>query len=99
MKVFLAGATGAIGRRLVPLLLRDGHAVTGSTRSADKARGLERSGVTPAVLDVFDPDALTAAMRAAKPEIVIHQLTDLPHEFDEPRLAASYSKHERSRSA
>jgi nucleoside-diphosphate-sugar epimerase len=98
MKVFLAGAAGAIGRRLVPLLLRDGHAVTGTTRSADKARELERSGVIPAVLDVYDPPALTAAMRIAKPEVVIHQLTDLPHEFDEARIAASYANNSRIRS-
>jgi nucleoside-diphosphate-sugar epimerase len=98
MKVFLAGATGAIGRRLVPLLLRDGHEVTGTTRSAEKARELERSGVIPAVVDVFDPHALTAAMRTAKPEIVIHQLTDLPHEFDEARIAASYANNARIRS-
>jgi nucleoside-diphosphate-sugar epimerase len=98
MKVFLAGATGAIGRRLVPLLLRDRHEVTGTTRSAEKARELERAGVIPAVLDVFDPHALTAAMRAATPEIVIHQLTDLPHEFDEARIAASYASNARIRS-
>jgi nucleoside-diphosphate-sugar epimerase len=98
MKVFLAGATGAIGRRLVPLLLRDGHEVTGTTRSAEKARELERSGVIPAVVDVFDPHALTAAMRTAKPEIVIHQLTDLPHEFDQARVAASYANNARIRS-
>ena len=98
MKVFLAGATGAIGRRLVPLLLRDGHEVTGTTRSADNARELERSGVIPAVLDVFDPHALTAAMRAARPESVIHQLTDLPREFDEARIVASYANNARIRS-
>ena len=98
MKVFLAGATGAIGRRLVPLLLRDGHEVTGTTRSADKAGELERSGVIPAVLDVFDPHALTAAMRAARPETVIHQLTDLPREFDEARIGASYANNARIRS-
>jgi nucleoside-diphosphate-sugar epimerase len=97
MKVFLAGAAGAIGRRLMPLLLRGGHEVTGTTRSADRARELERSGVVPAVLDVFDPRALTAAMRAAKPEIVIHQLTDLPREFDEGRIAASYANNNRIR--
>ena len=54
MKVFLAGASGAIGRRLVPLLLRAGHEVTGTTRSAQTAKELERAGVTPAVLDIFD---------------------------------------------
>jgi nucleoside-diphosphate-sugar epimerase len=98
MKVFLAGAAGAIGRRLVPLLLRHGHEVTGTTRSADKARELERAGVIPAVLDVYDPHAVTGAMRTAKPEVVIHQLTDLPHEFDEARIAASYAKNGRIRS-
>ena len=53
MRVFLAGATGAIGRRLVPLLLRAGHDVIGTTRSAEKARELERAGVAAALLDVF----------------------------------------------
>src|SRR5439155_26435492 len=98
MRVFLAGAAGAIGRRLVPLLLRDGHEVTGTTRSPEKARELERWGVIPAVLDVFDPPAVATAMRAAKPEVVIHQLTDLPREFDEARIAASYAANARIRS-
>src|SRR5258708_20376184 len=98
MRVFLAGATGAIGRRLVPLLLRAGHDVTGTTRSAEKARELERAGVAAALLDVFDAQATRAAMRAAKPEAVIHQLTDLPREFDEARITASYPVHARIRS-
>jgi nucleoside-diphosphate-sugar epimerase len=82
----------------VPLLLRDGHEVTGTTRSADNARELEHSGVIPAVLDVFDPHALPAALRAAGPETVIHQLTDLPREFDEARIVASYANNARIRS-
>jgi nucleoside-diphosphate-sugar epimerase len=98
MRVFLAGAAGAIGRRLVPLLVRAGHAVTGTTRSADTARELERAGVVPVVLDVFDAQAVKAAMRAARPEVVIHQLTDLPREFDEARIVASYAKNARIRS-
>jgi nucleoside-diphosphate-sugar epimerase len=98
MRVFLAGATGAIGRRLVPLLLRAGHDVTGTTRSAEKARELERAGVAAALLDVFDAQATRAAMRAAKPEAVIHQLTDLPREFDEARITASYAGNARIRS-
>jgi nucleoside-diphosphate-sugar epimerase len=97
MRVFLAGASGAIGRRLVPLLLRAGHEVTGTTRSPEAGKALERAGVTPAVLDVFDAQALTAAMRAARPGVVIHQLTDLPHELDEARIAASYSRNARIR--
>src|SRR6266436_6351366 len=68
MRVFLAGATGAIGRRLVPLLLRAGHDVIGTTRSAEKARELERAGVAAALLDVFDAQATRAAMRAADME-------------------------------
>jgi|SRR5262245_10293431 len=98
MKVFLAGATGAIGRRLVPLLLRAGHDVTGATRSAEKARELQRVGAAAVVLDVFDAQATRAAMRAAKPEAVIHQLTDLPREFDERRIAAAYGANARIRS-
>src|SRR5215472_6987760 len=89
MRVFLAGAAGAIGRRLVPLLLRAGHEVTGTTRSAETASELARAGVVPAVLDVFDAPAVTAAVGAAKPAVIIHQLTDLPRQFDEARAAAA----------
>src|SRR5262249_14851255 len=98
MNVFLAGATGAIVRRLVPLLLRAGHDVAGSTRSGEKARELERAGATAVVLDVFDAQATRAAMRAAKPEAVIHQLTDLPREFEETRIAPAYAANARIRS-
>jgi nucleoside-diphosphate-sugar epimerase len=97
MRVFLAGASGAIGRRLVPLLLRAGHEVTGTTRSAATGGELERAGVTPAVLDVFNAPAVADAMRAAQPDIVIHQLTDLPREFDQARIAASYANNARIR--
>src|SRR5260370_11164440 len=91
MRVFLAGAAGAIGRRLVPLLLRAGHEVTGMTRSAATASELARAGVVPAVLDVFDAPALMMAVGAAKPALVIHQLTHLPRQFDDARIAASYA--------
>src|SRR5712671_3947380 len=97
MRIILAGASGAIGRRLVPLLLQAGHAVTGTTRSAETGRELARAGVESAVLDVFDAKAVTGAMRAARPDVVIHQLTDLPREFDEARIAASYSRSARIR--
>jgi uncharacterized protein YbjT (DUF2867 family) len=63
MRVFLAGAAGAIGRRLVPLLVGAGHGVIGTTRSAAKAEELRASGVTPALLDVFDAGALERAPR------------------------------------
>jgi nucleoside-diphosphate-sugar epimerase len=95
MRVFVAGASGVIGRRLVPLLLRAGHQVTGTTRSADRAKALSASGVTPAVVDVYDAAAVADAMRAARPEIVIHQLTDLPQEL--ANLAASSAANARIR--
>jgi len=97
MRVFLAGAAGAIGRRLVPLLLRAGHEVTGTTRSAATATELARAGVVPAVLDVFDAPALMAAVGAAKPAVVIHQLTDLPRQFDPALVVAAYAKNARIR--
>ena len=97
MKVFLAGASGAIGRRLTPLLLAVGHQITGITRSPATARNLEAAGVHAAVVDVFDADALKRAMTDARPEIVIHQLTDLPRVFDEAQLAASYPRNARIR--
>jgi nucleoside-diphosphate-sugar epimerase len=97
MRVFLAGASGAIGRRLVPLLLRAGHEVTGTTRSIETARELEQKGITPAVLDVFDRQAVIDAIRAAQSQIIIHQLTDLPRQFDQARLLASYPKNARVR--
>ena len=67
MKVFLAGASGAIGRRLVPLLVQAGHHVTGMTRSAASAPDFERAGASPAVVDVYDAPAVSAADGAARP--------------------------------
>lgn len=84
-RVFLAGASGAIGRRLCRLLVADGFVVVGTTRKPERTGLLESLGVTPAVVDVFDRDALQAAVRAAQADIVIHQLTDLPLGLD-PRL-------------
>lgn len=98
MKIFLAGASGAIGRRLIPLLREAGHDTIGMTRSADVARELEASGVQAVVVDVYDPEALTHAVAAARPEVVMHQLTDLPRELgDEAQLAAAYPRNARIR--
>ena len=85
MNVFLAGATGAVGRRLSLLLLADRHAVTGTTRSRAKEALLRSGGVMPVVVDVFDSQALRGAVVRAKPEIVIHQLTDLAGLLDPGR--------------
>jgi len=76
--LFLAGASGAIGRRLAPLLIADGWRVVGATRFAEKTDLLRRLGVEPVVLDVYDAEALRAAVAQARPRVVIHQLTDLP---------------------
>src|SRR5580658_10588246 len=82
MKVFLAGAAGAIGRRLVPLLLEAGHDVTGTTRSGEKASELKARGVTAVVIDVYDAAAVRDALMQAQPDAVMHQLTDLPKALD-----------------
>jgi nucleoside-diphosphate-sugar epimerase len=78
MRIFLAGASGAIGQRLAPLLRNAGYHVTGTTRSAAKLDPLREIGVEPVIVDVFDATALTHAVVTARPDIVIHQLTDLP---------------------
>lgn len=97
-RIFLAGAGGAIGKRLVPLLVDAGHAVFGTTRSTTKADALKTAGVEPVVVDVFDAPALSRAMAAARPEIVIHQLTDLPHGLDPSRMAEATIRNARIRS-
>jgi hypothetical protein len=83
MRIFLAGATGVLGRRIVSLLVADAHTVAGLTRSPDKAGYLRSLGAVPVVCDVFDADALTAAVISFAPEAVMHQLTDLPDRLDE----------------
>jgi len=78
MRIFIAGATGVIGIRLVPLLVAGGHVLAGMTRSAHKAEQLRELGAEPVVCDVFDLAALADAVTAFKPDVVVHQLTDLP---------------------
>jgi nucleoside-diphosphate-sugar epimerase len=77
MKVFVAGASGAIGTRLVPQLAAAGHDVTGMTRSPAKADMLEALGARPVVADALDPDAVARAVAEAEPEVIVHQLTAL----------------------
>ena len=89
MRVFLAGASGVIGVRLIPLLVRDGHEVAGMTRSPGKAAALRELGAEPVVCDVFDAGALAQAVTAFGPELVMHQLTDLPDQAGQiPEFAA-----------
>jgi nucleoside-diphosphate-sugar epimerase len=96
-KVFLAGATGAIGKRLVPLLVDAGYEVFGTTRSKSKAAGIEAPGATPIVVDVFDIAALSRAMAVARPEVVIHQLTDLPAGLESSGMAEGIGRTTRIR--
>jgi 2-alkyl-3-oxoalkanoate reductase len=77
MRVFVAGATGALGRRLVPLLVAGGHQVTAMTRRVGRTMELYAAGAEPVVADALDRDAVLAAVTAARPEAVVHQLTDL----------------------
>jgi nucleoside-diphosphate-sugar epimerase len=77
MRIFVAGSTGALGRRLVPLLAADGHEVTAMTRTAGKAAGLRAAGAEPVVGDALDRDAVLRAVCAARPEVVVHQATAL----------------------
>lgn len=96
-RIFLAGASGAIGRRLVPQLLDAGYAVTGMTRQAGKAEELRALGAEPVIVDVFDAGALSQAVLAAKPDIVIHQLTDLPSGLDPARMGEAVVRNARIR--
>jgi nucleoside-diphosphate-sugar epimerase len=81
VRVFLGGASGAVGRPLVPLLVGAGHQVTGMTRSAERAEAIRSSGARSEVVDVFDRDALRRAVGEAAPEVVVHELTSLPERF------------------
>ena len=87
MTVFLAGGTGVIGRRLVPLLVQAGHDVTATTRSESKSGEIRDAGAEALVLDALDRDAVERAVVAARPEIVVHQLTAIPPRIDPLRAA------------
>jgi nucleoside-diphosphate-sugar epimerase len=89
MKVFIAGGTGAIGRPLIAELLAKGHAAVALTRSSEKAQELVEQGVEPAVADVFDADAVKAAVLRARPEVVIEQLTALPRTYTRESMIAA----------
>lgn len=86
MKVFLAGASGAIGRRLLPRLLTAGHEVVALARSPERAAALEAAGARIAIADALDAEALAGAVRAARPDAVVHQLTALAGGVDFRRL-------------
>jgi hypothetical protein len=93
--VFLAGATGVIGVRLVPLLVEAGHVVAGMTRSSEKTAELEALGAEPVVCDVFDAEQLRRAVVSFAPAVVVHQLTDLPDNLAE--VGSQVSRNDRIR--
>jgi nucleoside-diphosphate-sugar epimerase len=95
--VFLAGASGAVGRRLAPLLVSEGWRVIGTTRSADKAAVLRSLSVEPVIVDVFEASALAAAIAKARPVVVVHQLTDLPPGLDPALMAEAAARNARIR--
>jgi nucleoside-diphosphate-sugar epimerase len=92
MKIFVAGATGAIGRPLVRQLVAAGHQVTGMTRTAGKVAGLLEQGAEAVVINALDTETMKEAVRQAKPEIVIDQLTDLPKKANPFRFRSFYKK-------
>ena len=97
MRVFLAGATGVIGRRLLPRLLEAGHDVTAMTRRAERGAALRDAGAAPAVCDVFDAEELRAAVERARPEVVVHELTDLPPALDPRKMEEQAAGNDRIR--
>lgn len=97
MRVFVAGATGAIGRRLVPMLVAQGHEVTGLTRAADGRQALERMGAKAFVGDALDADAVRRAVAGPRPDAVVNELTDLPQALNPRKLAEVYARNDRLR--
>jgi nucleoside-diphosphate-sugar epimerase len=97
MHIFLAGASGAVGRSLVPLLTSNGHTVTGTTRSAAKADALRALGAEPVVLDGLDRAAVLAAVAAARPDAIVHQMTALAGLTDMRRFARAFAATNRLR--
>jgi nucleoside-diphosphate-sugar epimerase len=77
MKIFLAGATGALGKRLVPIMIAAGHQVVGMTKTPGKIGELTEAGAQPVVADALDPQAVMKAVMRARPHVVIHQMTSL----------------------
>ena len=82
MRIYFAGASGVIGSHLLPLLVDAGHTVGAMTRSAEKAGRLASMGAQPIVCDVFDRSALTSAVRSFSPDLLLHELTDLPDDLE-----------------
>jgi nucleoside-diphosphate-sugar epimerase len=97
MKVFVAGATGVVGRQLVPLLVRRGHAVVGMTRTESKRDLLARLGAKVVVADALDPELVGRAVSEAEPEVIVHELTAIPASFNMRRMERDFAATNRLR--
>jgi nucleoside-diphosphate-sugar epimerase len=97
MRIFLAGATGAVGRRLIPLLTSAGHSVVGLTRSPEKVPGLRRLGAEAVVADALDRPAMQAEVLAARPEVIVHEMTELKAASDLRTFDRSFAASNRLR--
>jgi nucleoside-diphosphate-sugar epimerase len=97
MKVLVAGATGVIGRRLVPMLVEAGHDVTGMTRRQARAESIMEAGAKPLVLDVFNRNLVHDRVKELEPEVIVHELTDIPVRFDPRKAAEMLERNDRIR--
>jgi len=97
MKVFLAGGSGVIGRRLIPQLVAGGHQVAATTRAAAKAAMLQSLGATPVVVDALDAPALSTAVIEFQPDALMNQLTDLPQQYNPRMIGPFYERKSRLR--
>src|SRR5688572_3236175 len=97
MRVFVAGATGVIGRSLVPQLRAAGHDVVGMTRSAERAGALAKQGAEAVVCDAFDADGVQRAVVEAQPEVVVNQLTDIPKALNPRKFEEQFETNDRLR--
>jgi nucleoside-diphosphate-sugar epimerase len=97
MKIIIAGATGALGRQLLPRLVERGHEVTGMTRSESKQQLVRDLGGRPVVADALDPESVAQAVAAAEPEAIVHQLTAIPHALDMRHFARDFAQTNRLR--
>jgi len=97
MKIFVAGATGAVGKSLIPQLVTAGHEVVGMTRSGDKREAVRALGARPVVADGLDADAVAQAVAEAEPEVIVHQLTALSGGWDMRRIDRVFAETNRLR--
>lgn len=97
MRVFLAGATGAIGGPLLRLLVAEGHDVTGMTRSPERAATVRAAGAEAAVADALDAKAVMEAVRQARPQAIVHQLTAIPQRLDPRKIVRDFAVTDRLR--